>query len=179
MARTKEYADIRGDGALSTADLDYLAGQRDLAEQSERQTRQRIRDRMRATLFDFSAVRGDLDPYDQELIFSPKYDPGDLPTDQAIIDALAVFYMGIVNRHKGDDGIQAGHEIFETLLRDAIVSGLEGHGHDGYAVEVDIDIEQVPPREEIDDLGEQSPRVLRVLLDRGEITKDEFVDAVA
>lgn len=97
-----------------------------------------------------------------------------------MVDTLAVLYMGVVNRYGDDgDGLTAGHETFERLLTGAIVNGLERHGHADYAVEVDIDIEQVPPREEIGALEDQPLRVLRVLLDRGEITEHEFVEAAA
>lgn len=172
---------MRGDGALTTADRDYLDGELDLAVQSVRQKRQRIRDRLRASLFDFSAATNQLPQSDQNGVFA--HDVSGPSLDQAMIDALSFLYTGTIVRH-GDDsddatGGEAGTETFESVVESAVNASLEQRGYTDYAATVDVDVEKVPPRGDIGDLGKQPARVLKVLLERGEITKDEFINAVA
>lgn len=100
--------DERSRGILSPADRAYLRGESELASaQSERNTRARIRTRIRDSLLDFELLVEHLSDRDRELIF----ENGDgIETFDALASAVAFLYEGV-------DGTDLS---FETALTEGI-----------------------------------------------------------
>ncbi|MDY6765422.1 MAG: hypothetical protein SV377_07055 [Halobacteria archaeon] len=118
-------------GIITPADRAFLRGEREFGhEQSRRNTRARIRKRIRNSILDFSVLVQHLDEKDREQIF----DMDDLKDDernevtQGIIDALVFLYLGA-----DDAGIP-----FELLLEEGVKRGEE---EQGYMAEVDLELE--------------------------------------
>lgn len=89
--RDKETEINRGRGVLTSSDRKFLAGQTDMEAESERQARQRIRDRIKNGLRDFWFIQHGLPEKDRELIADDIWaDAG--PLWQGYIDMLGFFY---------------------------------------------------------------------------------------
>lgn len=88
--RTKEEEQTRDRGVLTPADRKFLAGDADIQDESKRQARQRIRNRVKNSIRDFWYVRG-LSDKDRKMIADELW-ADDGPLWQGYIDMLAFFY---------------------------------------------------------------------------------------
>src|SRR6056297_2836358 len=117
--------DARDRGILSPADRAYLRGETTLAsEQSERNTRARIRNRIDASIRDFELLIEHLSERDRELVFDGE---DGIETFDALVSAVAFLYECV-----DDTGLS-----FERVLSEAI--NLAEAKRDRAAV-VDIDV---------------------------------------
>lgn len=104
--------DERPRGILTEADRAYLRGETELAsEQSERNARARIRDRVHEGIRDFEVLIEHLSDRDRQLIFEKRFEEMHGPDAfDALVSALAFLYLGI------DDTELS----FEEILREGI-----------------------------------------------------------
>jgi DNA-binding transcriptional regulator YiaG len=102
----------RGRGILTPADREYLAGDRTYdSDQSERNARARIRDRVEAATYDFETLVEDLDERDRKLVFEDRFgEAGGTGAFDALVAAQAFLYQAIC-----DTDVD-----FETVLREGI-----------------------------------------------------------
>ena len=104
--------DNRDRGILSPADRAYLRGETELAsEQSERNTRARIRNRIHDGILDCELLVEHLPERDRELVFAERFEGMDgTEAFDALVSAMAFLYRGI-----GDTSLS-----FETVLREGV-----------------------------------------------------------
>lgn len=146
--------DDRPRGILTQADREFLKGKKELSsEQSRRDARYRIRQRLRNAFLDFSILLRNLDRRDREQIFAPveEFQNGlgdsmnreldrdriseimeDVMVSKGISDSMAFTYLGI-----GD-----ANQSFETMLKSAISDAEEERGYVVDNVQITIDIER-------------------------------------
>lgn len=102
--------DDRDRGILSTADREYLRGEREFgSEQAERNARARVRDRVYEALLDFELLVEHLSERDRELVFADRVTEGGRGAT-ALLSAVAFLYRGV-----GDTDVP-----FETVLAEGI-----------------------------------------------------------
>jgi hypothetical protein len=99
-------------GILTPADRAYLLGERRYEnEQTERNTRGRIRDRIEAATRDFETLIEGLDGHDRELVFGERFGAdGGAAAFDALVSSIAFLYLAV-----GDTDLE-----FETVLREGI-----------------------------------------------------------
>lgn len=99
-------------GILTAADRAYLLGEREYeSEQTERNTRARIRDRIEAAAYDFETLIEGLDERDRRLVFEERFGAdGGAAAFDALVSAVAFCYLAV-----GDTDLE-----FETVLREGI-----------------------------------------------------------
>lgn len=114
-------------GILSKADREYLQGKRDLSDSAERNTRQRIRERVKAGLADFELLWTCLSDRDLELIFNPDDDRERRPVRSWSHHAIAFIQLGLwTNRDPHGD------RIADAIEQAAFAAG--------WATDVDVDL---------------------------------------
>lgn len=121
--------DDRPRGILSAADRAYLRGETELAsEQSERNTRARVRDRVYDGVLDFELLVERLSERDRKLIFEKRFGEMDgTAAFDALVSAVAFLYRGIEDTDLA----------FETVLSEAINVAEAGEER---AATVDLDV---------------------------------------
>lgn len=142
-------------GILTKEDRRFLRGEKDVDEQTRRDTRYRIRERVKNSLEDFSLLVDALPDEDRDTIFESLEEQGFPP----VHDALVFFYSGLENAD-GD---------FEDVLA-ASIKRAEMLNDPERMIDVSVDIE----------VNEEEPDV-EVVVDRligGEGTLDDFNYAV-
>jgi len=82
-------------GMLTQADREFLRGEKDLSDQSTRNTRRRIRNRFYQALLDFSVLWTYLGEDDLELIFEAEDDQKRRAVRRAAQDAIALTILGL------------------------------------------------------------------------------------
>lgn len=104
--------DDRPRGILTPADRAYLTGERSYgSEQSERNARARIRDRIEAAMYDFDVLVETLDERDRRLVFEERFgEAGGTAALDALVAAQAFLYRAV-----GDTELP-----FETVLREGV-----------------------------------------------------------
>lgn len=140
-------------GILSKADRQYLRGKKSYSsEQSERDARYRIRERIKNSILDFTLLINHLDDRDREQIFaSSKPDVLSEETElneqhltnvvegamflHGIEDAITFFYLGL-----GDI-----HQSFEPVLEKSVENAEKKKGMDVEHVLVEIEIQERNP----------------------------------
>ncbi|WP_049928532.1 hypothetical protein [Halopiger goleimassiliensis] len=87
----------RDRGILTPADRAYLRGETQLAsDQSERNARSRIRNRVRESIRDFEVLIEHLPERDRRLVFEKQFDELDGPAAyDALVSAIAFLYLGV------------------------------------------------------------------------------------
>lgn len=144
--------DERPRGILSPADRAYLRGESDFASaQSERNARARIRERVRAGLYDADLLADALSGRDRELVFE-KYFGGDPAGIRALIGAVAFLYRGAE-----DAGLS-----FETLVEEGVSRAEAGRDR---AANVEISVDRRPL---------DADRLVRQLRHTGSLTLSEL-----
>lgn len=146
-------------GILTKEDRRFLTGKKEVSEQTARDTRYRIRERVKNSLADFGLLH-DLPDDDRKTIFE-SLDHQGLP---AVGDALSFLYLGVKDIE----------EDFETLLARAIKEAMFRKDPERIiSVSVDIEIEEEEPSVEdvIDRLiaGEGTLNDFNYLAVKGEI----------
>ena len=145
-------SDERPRGVLSAADRSYLRGETTFeSDQSERNARARIRERVLAGLRDADLLADELSERDRELVFGKHVDD-DPEAVRALIAALAFLYRGVA-----DAGLDFG-----ALLEEG-VSRAEAERSVAAAVEFDV------RREPLD-----ADRLTRKLRRTGSLTLSEL-----
>jgi hypothetical protein len=139
-------------GILSPADRAYLRGETEFgSDQSERNARARIRERLLAALFDADLVESALAERDRELVFGKHV--GDDPEGvRALIGAVALLYRGAE-----DAGLS-----FETLLEEGVS---RAEADRDYAAAVEFDVRRHPL---------DADRLVRELRRTGSLTLSEL-----
>lgn len=99
-------------GVLTAADREYLLGERTYdREQTERNVRARIRDRIEAGVYDFETLVEGLDEHDRRLVFEDRFgSEGGAAAFDALVSAVAFLYLAV-----GDTEL-----AFETVLAEGI-----------------------------------------------------------
>lgn len=102
----------RDRGVLSSADREYLRGDRDLSSvQAERNARARIRARVYDALLDFEVLVEHLEARDRELVFGKRASGADgTEAFDAFVSTLAFLYRGLDETDLD----------FETVLREGV-----------------------------------------------------------
>lgn len=153
-------------GCLSTADREYLLGERTYSsEQAERNTRARIRKRLYHTLLDFNLALETLSDRDRRQLFSLSDSNPELPT--GLLGAIGFIYRGVT---------ESGGPNFEQILYEGIN---RAEAKRGYLAELDIDLQRRPL--EFDDVrqrmeaGEELPgTILTEMLQEGAIDIEDL-----
>lgn len=112
----------RDRGILTRDDRDYLNGRKDLADGSERNARQRIRDRTRNALYDLEYLTTSLDERD---VTQLAVDNGE--RDEEVFNAaedLIAFAFRLCQRIP-DESDRSTNEMFQDLLHDGIKKTLQ------------------------------------------------------
>lgn len=129
-------------GILTTDDRDYLSGRKDLKSGSERNARNRIRDRTRNGLYDFAYLHRHLASDDLAQLVTESGDPDDQVFEAAEEMVAFIFRMCALAP------TQAGHtsdERFEQIIRNGIQKAIrDDHELINYALEMNYGL----PREE-------------------------------
>jgi hypothetical protein len=136
-------------GILTKEDRRYLVGEKEVSDQAERDTRYRIRERVKNSLADFELLLN-LRDEDRETVFNDLDSHG----FSFVVDALAFLYRGV------DDS-----DYFESLLARAIKQE-ERRENPGRILDVSVSIKV---EEETPDVGEVVDRLIA-----GEGTLDDF-----
>lgn len=161
--------DNRPSGLLSTKQRGYLRG--DYDPSNEATMRQRIRERVRHSLADFSLLYHHQEEHDRTAVFEPSdwelffdrldegehsmYDPDSVPekTEKDSVipglqDAVSYAYLGLRDRGLNDDN-------FAELLRNAIKQAVERREGNDVIAEVKISIETELREERLHELRER------------------------
>jgi len=150
----------RDRGILSKADREFLLGEKELKAESARQTRQRIRNRIKNSLIDFTALRYSLEERDRKLIGDDLFRGKDRLW-HGYIDMYAFFY--ILN----DD---FGHSLHWDLKQGIEEAENQLHEEEGESIKVDLDFEvRKQVVHEYDDLWEK-------FNEGGSLTPEEMQD---
>ena len=129
----------RDRGILTRDDRDYLTGRKNLTDGSERNTRQRIRDRTRNALYDLEYLTTELEDRDVTQLV---VDNGE--QDKAIFDAvedLIAFAFRLCQRLP-DSTDHSTDELFRTLVYDGIEKSL---ADDHQILDFDLDLKYGDP----------------------------------
>ena len=156
-------------GVLTSDDRAYLLGQKDLGDQAERDTRYRIRERVKNALWDFNLLSEFQERRDREKIFEVFEDEPEF-----LADVLTYVFCGLYDQ-VGE--VNEATEQFEWLLSNALRNAISDEKHLVEDVTVDISIEVRQP--EVEELlekienSEASPAETLFLFRSGELTPDE------
>lgn len=173
----------RGRGVLTRRDREFLTmgEELDLTEGAERQKRQRIRDRLHQSILDFPVIKQCMDVSEIQKAFEPHGDlsPGrSLHIMNALDDVIAVLYLASLDEEVSGDFPEGW--FFERVVSNGIEGALVRTGVSVEDVSVSIDIQRGERLEDITgDLSEQPPGILTQLYQGGEITSDEYADAMS
>jgi hypothetical protein len=119
----------RDRGILTEADRQYLEGEKELKPQSEREARQRIRNRLENGLLDLALLRFRLRDDDREPVAESIF-PDDGQVDQYLTDIFGLLFRMILSTSKDIDqsvnrfekGIEtAFRKVIRTVREDALV----------------------------------------------------------
>lgn len=122
----------RDRGILTQADRRYLLGETELDGDSARQARQRIRDRTKNAIIDFTALRFGLEEKDRTLIGNDLFGGGKSRLWQGYIDMFTFFY--ILNQ-------DFGHSLHPDLQRGIQEAEDQLHENEEKSIEVELDFE--------------------------------------
>ena len=161
-------------GILSTADREYLVGQREYEHsQSEANRKQEIRERIVNAFQDFSLLTTQLDEEEREKVFSESLSEGSI--ENPLASVISFLYLGL----DGDLG------ELETIIEEGIYKGanfskvgqLSGEVAD---VDASINVERRPDRSEIIEKFEEgnthqlTPAEIGILVRSGQLDEDDL-----
>lgn len=165
-------------GILTTADRRYLLGQSDIepGTQAERDTRQRIRNRVYNSLLDFEILLQHMEPRDRQQVFEKRSD-SDPEHEWAVLESvdatvgflvLGLADLGQMDREFAkhiENGIRRAYAEREIVLDD---------------VNCTVEVQEGEPYADLDqnDLNEIPITELQQLLTAKKISPEEFADAV-
>jgi hypothetical protein len=133
--------DDRDRGILTTDDRDYLTGRKNYSDGSERNTRQRIRDRTRNGLYDFEHLATEVAEKDITQLATSNG-----TVDEQIFDAAedAIAFIFMLCRHAPDTEAYTTNDRFKEILRNGIEKGV---AEDHTVLDFDLDLQYGLPRE--------------------------------
>lgn len=166
----------RDSALLTPRQREYLRGELDIKPRAERALRQRIRERLQATVFDVQLINQNLSLNDLDVAFES---PEDIP--QSAIDSQLPTFVTLLYLLRRIDETRAPHDGWhlEQIVESGIIRALRRNGTTGGA-EVSIRVDRGEPLAELatGDLSELSADTLTDLLIAKEISKQEFTAAV-
>ncbi|ELY99459.1 hypothetical protein [Natrialba asiatica] len=143
---TEDFDLDRDRGILTPADRDFLRGEKEYSsEQSERDARYRIRQRLMDSILDFNILVNNMDEKDREQIFESNFSKSEKPPNDEITEddlqelvkktmfingissAIGFFYLGVTDTGSPFDevlesGIEIGEEQRGYVVEDVNVS---------------------------------------------------------
>jgi hypothetical protein len=180
MSDEEGYTPLRTErdrGIFTTADREYLLGERELSEQAERNTRYRIRDRLKNGIYDFSLanrLRTEDRKQVAEAIFTDEF-----TSDSVIHDSLGLLFSMVTDTEEGEpsNAIEKFEEILSSVIKVAIK-----REKDDVMVDVDVSIETKLQKPDINELlnkyenNEESFKEFKFLRENDKIEYgDEFL----
>jgi hypothetical protein len=129
----------RDRGILTRDDRDYLTGRKNLTDGSERNARQRIRDRTRNALYDLEYLTAELDDRDVTQLVVDNGEP-DKGIFNAAEDLIAFAFRLCQQRPDSTD--HSTDELFRTLMYDGIEKSL---ADDHQILDFDLDLKYGDP----------------------------------
>jgi hypothetical protein len=175
MTLMKELPE-RPRGILSTADREYLVGQREYEHpQSEANRKQDIRKRTVNAILDFALLAEHLPDEEREKVFNELYSEDELPDPSSSI--ISFLYRGL----DGD------LERLESIVEEGIYIGANSKKIGRWSGEIadintSIDVEQRPDRSEVikkfeqGDADQLTPVEIGVLVRTGQLNEDDLRD---
>ncbi|MDB2249553.1 hypothetical protein [Halorubrum ezzemoulense] len=149
---------------MTTDDRDYLTGRKNLQQGSERNTRKRIRDRIRNGVYDFEYLTADLEQRDINQLVR---DTDELNEELFAAAEDVIAFVFRMCAHAPDSG-QSTDDRFRELLQNGIEKGLD----ERYEVlDFNLDLQYGLPRE-------QRERLLRKVREGGDLTLPELREAL-
>lgn len=168
---------------LTQAQREYLRG-KDISEDAARAYRGRIRERLQASIFDYSLIMRELslDDLDEAFTEPVELEPGVAPPiANALPDIIALLYL--VNRERETVDNENTHDgwVMEDKVETGIKNALVRLGVSYESVNADITVERGDSLETLaeGELASLPREKLLPLLMAGEIDSDEFAQAIA
>jgi len=155
----------RDRGILTSADRDYLSGRTNLQDDSERNTRNRIRDRTRNGLYDFAYLNQDLENRDVSQLITDSD-----RINEEIFEAAenVVAFLFRMCAHAPETPGESTNKRFQKLLRNGIQKGLD---HRYELLDFKLDLQYGLERE-------RQNQLLRQLEEGGSLTLAELREAL-
>lgn len=144
-------------GILTKEDREYLVGEKDLSDQAERDTRYRIRERVKNAVWDFHLLTTFHEQRDRERVFEAF---ADRPT--FIRDIISYIFLGFLDHNPDRDEALAK---FKQLLSDAISQVLEDRDYliDNVNVEISVEARQPDIDELIQKVEDRSAEIQEIV----------------
>jgi len=164
MSDDEEYAILdseRDRGIFTTADREYLLGERELSDQAERNTRYRIRNRLKNGIYDLG-LAARLQTEDRTQVANSIF-TDDFTGDSILYDSLGLLFHMVTDAEDGDT--TEATEKFEEVLA-GVVESVTKQENDDVIVDVTVSIDPDVQRPDIDELLER--------YDNNEETYEEF-----
>lgn len=99
-----EWASLdRERGVLTPDDRNYLIGEKELSDQAERNTRFRIRKRLKNSLFDFNILYDYLPSEDRKQVFEEVFDADPEQGGPTLPAIVGLLYLGLLDTHESPD----------------------------------------------------------------------------
>jgi hypothetical protein len=158
----------RDRGILSTDDRDYLSGRKNLTSGGERNTRGRIRDRVRNGLYDFEYLTKELEDRDVQQVVTANSRPNE-QVFEAAEDAIAFLFRLCADAP--ETAGQSTNDRFREMLHNGITKGVQELDSEYELLDFKLELTYGFSRERRDQLREK--------LDRGEeLTLAELREAL-
>ena len=149
----------------------------DVAQNTLRQRNFRIRERVLNGLLDMYVLSHYLSPDDRKQVFEPSDgNADDAPAMGALFETIAFVFLGLRDViGEMDDPV----EWYEEAVEQATRAVFKKYGIDNVEIEVSITTDKSLRKGQLPvELKGRSERRLRQLLDEGEITNEEFAEAI-
>ena len=175
------YNPERSRGVLTRNDRDWIINRpEDLNESTERQKRQRIRDRLHQTILDFPIILDYMDYEDVKRAFQSRDEielGSVLHISNGIGSTIAVLYLALIDEAP-DQNTPEGWQ-FARLIESGIEDAIVRTGVSVEDVSVTIDIERGERLKDITgNLADQPRDTLLQMFRGGVITENELADAL-
>lgn len=126
-------------GILTTDDRDYLNGRKELQNDSERNARKRIRDRVRNGVYDFEYLTEEFEERD---ILQLVTDEGELNEELFTAAEDVIAFMFQMCTHASGLSEQSPDDHFRTILRNGIGKGIkEGINENHEVLDFNLDLQ--------------------------------------
>lgn len=164
----------RDRGILSTDDRDYLLGRKNLTSGGERNTRRRIRDRVRNGLYDFDYLTRELEERDVTQIVT---DDGE--TNEQVFEAAedVIAFLFRLCAHAPETAGQSTDDRFRAILQNGIEKGAKELNSKYEVLDFKLDLQYGLPREQQARLQRKIHRGERLTLaELREAIENEYLD---
>lgn len=134
----------RDRGILTTADRDYLSDRKDMVSGSERNTRQRVRDRTRDGLYDFEYLTEGLEDRDVTQIVT---DDGE--ANERVFEAAedVIAFILRMCAHAPETAGQSTEDQFRAILENGLEKGVKELNQKYELLDFNLDMQYGLPRE--------------------------------